>query len=174
MVAWKSERKTRRKKKQFHFVPVHFFVCAKGADDGHGHPLTLPTNVEVLQRPPASARPTACSKQNTIVKNHRFNHIILAAGATRDKLDRADKAAMQLWGRGRNHKLVVGDLDWMKVSCFSRKPVEIGWVSAGRSSSSAAAAETDGEPDGCGSPSATDSRRRLMMQFRCKHKTRLE
>ena len=83
---------------------------------------------------------------------------------------RSSGQSRYLWRRG---VLVVGDLG-PKVSRSSRKPGEIGWVKFGRSSSSAAAAQADGEPDGCGSPSATDSRRRLMIQFRCKHKTRLE
>ena len=64
---------------------------------------------------------------------------------------RSSGQSCYLWRRG---VLVVGDLG-PKVSRSSRKPVEIGWVKFGRSSSSAAAAQADGEPDGCGSRSAT-------------------
>jgi len=163
----KPERKTRRKKTVSLCTCALFLASQRrgrwaraSSQAAHQCQCSAATSV--------SARPTAHSKQNTIVKIHRINHIILAAGATRDKLDRADKAVLcNYGGEGETSNLSLGTWMGLKVSCFSRKPVEIRWVTAGQSSRSAAASEADGEPDECGSPSATDSRRRLMIQFRC-------
>ena len=71
---------------------------------------------------------------------------------TRDELDQPNGAARYLRGEGEGEgeegatHLSLGTWMGPKVSRSSRKPVEIGRVSAGRRSSAAAAAATDGEP----------------------------
>jgi hypothetical protein len=167
MVASKASKKNAQKKKQFPFVPVHFLALPKARTMGTGilsdcPPMSMFCS-DLCFCAPHSPLETEHNSQNPSDQPH---HLGCRRNA-RQIRSSGQSCAMQLWGRGGNHKLVVGDLDGTEGVVLLTEPVEIRWVSAGRSSRSAAASETDGEPDGCGSPSATDSRRRLMIQFRC-------
>jgi len=87
-------QKTTKKTVSLCTLAAHFFSTPKARMMGTGILSRSPPMSKFCSDLCVCAPHSLLETEHNSQKNHRINHIILAAGATRDKLDRADKAAI--------------------------------------------------------------------------------